>query len=362
MQSFHDLFNAEQLSTIRDADLIMGHRHPTWCPLFYTDRVRAIDHLTQEAVPLIARQAGGEGWLKDLVPRLVDFQDIRNASSSLAEIRAYAGLLNSGFSVAPIDRSDDSTPDFVVDAGDGPIIVEVFAKHQDEAEDELLDAVHSSGSVNRSDVTRRSATVGGYTITTTICPITPGGRPDPNKTHDSVQANVISRVCSMKGNEKQIPDDRPALLIADFTHFGPPGAAELLHSTQASPLLRGHHGIACGAMWYGMYGWNGAPVFEEQAHHLVRMAHDGRFRQTGKRKSKLSAALLVFHKAVVLLENPWALNRLPNAARMALCRYPWFDLVNSIGDWQPGDAEKLVALQRSMIEVFERQHEANPLL
>ena len=85
------------------------------------------------------------------------------------------------------------------------------------------------------------------------------------------------------------------------------------------------------------------------------MLHEGRFRLTGDRKSKLSAALLVLPRSVVLFENPWAMHRLPSKVRLAICRYPWFDLSQSIGDWRVHDALRKVELQEGMISEFEKK-------
>jgi hypothetical protein len=116
----------------------------------------------------------------------------------------------------------------------------------------------------------------------------------------------------------------------------------------------GHQGITCGAIWYALYGWKGAPVFEEGAHRAVLMGHDGRFRLTGQKKSKLSAVLAVFSEGSVLLENPWAGLPLSEDARWALTRYPWFTLAQSIADWNQGDCAAQVNLHQRMIEAFAR--------
>lgn len=347
-----DLFTAQQIQDLDQADLRPnGYRHPTWFAL-HNPKPRAIDHLVHKAIPLIARQAGGDAWLRDLAPRLNDFNDDRNASSSLAEIRAYGGLLEAGFQVKPIVRTSDATPDFTVDAGDGPVTVEVFSKHQDEDQDDLVAAVNTPDGEHPQIIERAEATSGNTTVRTTVAELTPAGRPDPTKAGDSVQANVISRVCSMKRNESQVDPERPCVLVADFTHFGPPPAAQLLDPAQTSPLLRGHHDLCSGGMWYGMYGWKGAPVFEELDIEPKRMGHDGRFRLTNK-KSRLSAVLFVFHEAVVLLENPWADKPLPPRARFAFGRYPWFNLPYSIADWHTGNTQAIVEAQRRMIEAFD---------
>jgi len=353
MRRLHDLLEPQQLKDVENAPLILGTRHPTWFPLFY-EETRAIDHLVHEAVARVHREPNGEGWLKDLIPRLLDFKDINGAPSALAELRAYGGLLEAGFSVEPIPRSDDSTPDFRIDSGDGPITVEVFAKHQDKEQDRLLDAIHTPGAPLPAGVERHVQTAGSRSVITTTAELMPAGRPDPTKPFDSIQANLVSRVCAIKQREHQLPHDEPVLLVIDFTSFGGPHIAQFLKPGQTAPIESGHRGITCGAIWYAMYGWKGAPLFAEGSHKLVRMGHDGRFRLTGKQTTKLSGVLVVFCEGAVFLENPWAAHRIPNRTRLTLSRFPWFDLSRSIADWQPGDASKQVDLQRRMIETLER--------
>ncbi|PRX34224.1 hypothetical protein B0G75_102253 [Paraburkholderia sp. BL18I3N2] len=301
-----DLFTSEEITTLSNAQLrANGYRHPTW---FALRNSRAVDALVHLAVPTIAREAGGEAWLRDLAPRLNDFEDDRNASSSLAEIRAYGGLLEAGFQVKPVPRKNTATPDFTVDAGDGPVTVEVFSKHQDEDQDDLMAAANTPDGEHPHGIERSTRTEGDRAVRTAMTELTPAGRPDTTKPGDSVQANVISRVCSVKSDETQVNAERPCVLVADFTHFGAPPVAQFLSAHQTSPLIRGHQGLCSGGMWYGVYGWKGAPVFEELLVTPKRMGHDGRFRLAGKKKSRLSAVLFVFvfHEDVVLLENPWA--------------------------------------------------------
>jgi len=351
--SLSDLFTPEEIEGIDKAPLLPTRtRHPTWFALCSREP-RPVDNLVRLAVPAIAEATGGETWLKDLRDRLLNLQDDSGASSALAEIRAYGGLLEAGFDVTPIIRASDATPDFTVDGGDGPVTVEVFSKHQDKQQDKLMAAANTPNGVHPYGIERSEATVGNSTIRTAMTELTPGGRPDPTKKGDSVQANLISKVCSMKPDETQVAPDRPCVLIADFTHFGGPIAAQMLKPHQTSPLIRGFHGrgLCSGAMWYGVYGWKGAPVFEDPS-APKRMGHDGRFRLDGKKKSRLSAVLFVFHEDVVLLENPWADRPLPPLARFMFGRYPYFNLPYSIADWHPGNSQAIVEAQRRMIEAF----------
>lgn len=352
--SLSDLFTPEQIEGIDQAPLRpTGTRHPTWFAL-HNPKPRVVDNLVRLAVPAITQETGGEMWLKDLGDRLRNLQDDSGASSALAEIRAYGGLLEAAFKVTPIIRTSDATPDFTVDAGDGPVTVEVFQKHQDKQQDKLVVAANTPDGEHPYGIERTETTVGERTLRMAVTELTPGGRPDPTKEGDSVQANLISKVCSMKEDETQVDPDRPCVLIADFTHFGGPTTSQLLKPHQMSPLIRGFYGrgLCSGAMWYGVYGWKGAPVFEDPS-APKRMGHDGRFRLDGKKKSRLSAVLFVFHEDVVLLENPWADRPLPPLARFAFGRYPYFNLPYSIADWHPGNTLAIVEAQRRMIEAFD---------
>lgn len=350
------VLTSEERARIENAALIAGNRHPTWFPLF-KEPTRAVDSLVNLAVVRIANEIGGRDWLRGLQSRLLDFDEPSHASSALAEIRAYGGLLEAGFKVTPIMRTSTSTPDFRVDADDGEVIVEVFAKHQDKAEEDLLNALHSN-EANPPGITRTVRRGKNNVITTSVAVLTPAGKPDPTKAGDSVQANFVSRICSAKQDEQQLPSDRPSVLILDLANFGGPVAAELLSPDQAAPLESGHSGITCGAIWHAFYGWKGAPLFEEGDRRLAKMGHDGRFRRLGPKKSKLSAALVVFSEDSVLLENPWTDHRLPDLARLALSHYPWFNLPRSLVDWQAGDALQQVNLHRRLIETMEAHYSA----
>lgn len=251
---FNDLFDQEQLEAIKNAPEFIGSKHPTWFPL-YAEKKRAIDYLVNSAVQKISQEKNGQSWLSDLNTSLTNQVDISNASSALAELRAYGGLLEAGFVITPIPRRDDSTPDFHIDAGDGKIIVEVFAKHQDKDQDDLINAAHLRRENLPNGVERISRKFENGTITTTIIELNPAGSPDPDKEVDSIQANMISRVCAIKQKEIQIPEDHPSLLIMDFAHFGGPYGSLFLQAPQIAPIESGHNGITCGSIWYALYGW-----------------------------------------------------------------------------------------------------------
>lgn len=353
-RTVRDLLTGEELKAVHTAPLIAAGRFPTWYPIFHSE-LRPVDYLSNGAVARISSE-GGDAWLRSLAPRLCRMDDPEEASAALAELRTYGAFLEAGFKVTPILVKDDSTPDFEVNAGDGAVIVEVFAKHQDDNEAKLWEDIKSGETPE--GVERHSTKVNGGEITTVISEQRPGGAPDPNKPNDSVQANVISRICAAKGKEKQFPEDKPSLLWIDLRSFGAwPEAVKL---EQCTPLMSGHHGLTSGALWYAFYGWKDAPIFEEDFplhERVVKMGHDGRFRLQGKIKSKLSGAILALPEGLVLFENPWPSHALPDRARRYAERLPCFNLGRSVCNWSPGDAEVLAKAGRRQIEAMKKWYD-----
>ena len=360
--NFRNLFTCCELKQLKEAPMYAGDRHPTWYPLFVNE-LQAIDYCLERAVILIL-QAGDKKWLYSQKSRLLDLEDPNNASASLAEIRVYGGLLEAGFSVDPIALDNRTpTPDFHIELYGERIEVEVAAKHQDEDQDKLQDAIYQAMREKKKKLPQGVEYCNYRMETTTVETVTavyqPGGVPNPAKPNDSVQTNVISRVCRLREDEKQISGKLPSILAIDLTSFGGRHGADILwsKSKQYLPIISGHHGLTSGALWYAMYGWNGAPVFEEGSDRKVQMLHEGRFRLAENKKSKLSAVLIVLPSNVILFENPWPVHRLPDDTRFAFCRYPWFDLSSSICDWQDGTVLQQIKLQEDMIYALEQRRD-----
>lgn len=355
LMHFAALFTEDQKTEIDGDDRFFGRRHPTWTPLFGDlPSLRAPHYRLNQSIPLISETSEGSQWLRAKVRHLLDDKDIHNATAAMAEIRAYGGLLEAGFDVNPVQVTDAPTPEFHATLDGQALVVEVAAKHQDGQQDELEQGIHDAIKGDGpfpEGVEHRRYRGKNATIDMVISVHQPGGAPDPNKPDDTVQTSLISKVSSIKANEAQLPDDLPSILIVDFGDFGYAPFEGLVE--QASPIIRGHNGFTSGAIWNAMYGWCGAPVFEEQRGTLARMRHDGRFGDSRDPKSKLSGVLFVLPEDVVLLENPRANHRLPGDVRLSLCTYPWFDIGRSVLDWENGDAERQLQLQRKMIATLE---------
>ena len=300
----------------------------------------------------------GKKWLERKKPMLLDQKDVNNSSAAMAEIRTFGGLLEAGFDVNPVpEDKKESTPDFYGRVGSQQVAFEVAVKLQDRELDELerqiYDAKWGKGTVPEgvSHSVHRSDQI---LVTSFESASQPFGSPNPKKKDDSVQTNAISRACGIKRDEQQLPDDGASVLVVDFNDFGNP-LAPLTLIEQAGPIIAGIDGFTSGALWYAYYGWKRAPVFEGD--RCFRMQHDGRFRLTGEKKSKLSAVLLMMPEHVVCFENGAAVCPLVEDTRLCITRFPWFELKHSLLEWEPGDVERQVELHRHMIGRLEARFE-----
>jgi hypothetical protein len=258
-----------------------------------------------------------------------------------------SALRGAGLDAAPLDPDGKATPDFMVRSGGEELVIEVFSKHEDGAETRRREDVAQGKNVPGVHRSTTTFAAGSVTFTTEI--LHPGGKPDLSKPYDSVQANVISKLCAAKGQEKQVDASRTAVLWLDLSYF-----TELNYTLieQTNALISGHIGLTSGAIWHAFYGWKGAPLAEEGGRRRVVMGHDGRFRFRGASKSAFAAALISFEQGVVLFENPWADRRLPEFFRKACLRLPWFKIENSVADWAIGESEARVALDQQAVEML----------
>ena len=330
--------------------MFSGHRHPTWVPLFgEVQALHAGHYRLEESVRLISNRKDGPGWLAAKTSKLLDVDDVNNASAAMAEIRAFGGMIEAGFDVDPVAETEKPTPDFIATTEDQTVAFEVAAKHQDREQDKLQEQIHDAMRGNGpvpAGVEHSLYRGHRGSIESFVSVHQPGGKPNPEKPNDSVQTNLTSRVCAIKGGEQQIPDDKAAVLVVDFNDFGGPLTPHTLID-QTAPAITGRDGFTSGALWYAFYGWNGAPVFDGE--ERVRMEHEGRFRMRGEQRSKLSAALIVLPEHVVRFENPGAAFPLAEGTRLRLVRFPWFNLKHSVLEWRQGDVKRQLDLHGRMI-------------
>lgn len=331
---------------IEGAPLYAGKRHPAWAPLFHT-KPSPVDILTREAAIRVSRDVSLGEWCQTIGMRIADLDNRPDAASALSELRVLSALREAGLDATPLDPGGTPTPDFLVRDEDEEIVVEVYSKHEDGKETKRREAVAQGEDV--AGVERKTVVKSGGSVTFTTQILHPGGVPDLSKPFDSVQANVISKLCAAKGPEKQMDANRVSVLWLDLSYF-----IEINNSLidQTHPLTSCRHGLSSGAIWHAFYGWKGAPLADVGRHGRVKMGHDGRFRLAATSKSHLAATLVSFEQGVVLFENPWAERRLPAGFRQACLGLPWFRLENSIADWTAGEAETRIELGKRLVEAL----------
>jgi len=345
------IFTPEQLSAIENAPLFAGDRHPAWSVLF--EGKSAVDFLTRRAIDAIVRSSDLQSRMRGTLDRAVDPSNVPDAAAALAELRALSGLMEAGLLVQPLapHSKRGATPDFEADAGDGPVTVEVHAKHEDGVQTQLRQSIANGEDVPGVERRTEDFVKGSISFSTAV--LHPGGAPNPDKAFDSVQANVISKLCAVKQGEKQRRPGVPSVLWLDLSYFGPMTQTLL---EQTIPLVSGHIGLTSGAIWHAFYGWKGAPVLEEGNPKITNMGHDGRFRLSGNSKSYYAAAIVCFEKGLVLFENPWATFPLPTKFRRHCERLPWFKIGHSIADWTPTEALTSVTFSERRICALSTDH------
>ena len=318
------------------------------------DSTRGVVAANTERAGRIVLQAN-EAWLNSLRQRLLETSDLTNASSALGEIRAYGSLLETGMVVkpAPAVSGKPVSPEFEVQAGDGPVIVEVHSKQMHPAERKKLDDQHKRLQAKVAQAIESGEKSGEpqNEVVADAAEIQPLGAADPNKAGDSDVANGISRVAGIKDKEKQIDHQKPFVLWLDMQDpavWGLPLAQE-----QLLPIYSlgtdGH--VGAGILWHALYGRKGEPYISMQGFDFkaIPMLHEGRFYQTMKAHggpTRISAIVISLPETVALMEHPEPIMRLPSKFRQALTRITAFRLEYSHCDWMKGRVKSDIAANR----------------
>lgn len=309
---------------------------------------------TDQAAELITQK--NSGWLSSLKPRLIDTTKVSNASSALGELRAYGSLLETWMTVSPepIVQGKRVVPEFGVDAGDGPVIVEVHSRQL--SSDQIQSAKDHNKEFAAKVEAAKKANAGTTTVVTAELVVTPFGAPDPIKQGDSVLTNAISRIASIKEEEKQIDPNKPFVLWLDLQDPTVWGGLSIAEQQLAPLYTESKDGeVGTGALWFALYGRKGDPMIESEcfSYRVRSMLHDGRFFQTTKatgKPTRISAVVYSMPRATVLMENPVPIHPLPAGFRAALLKTPFFLLDRSICEWKPGLVKARVELEREAVK------------
>jgi hypothetical protein len=346
-----EVLTSPEIQELRAAARV-GEIHPV-VALALADQPGQVGTNTEAAARGIATK--NRPWLENLKGRLMDRTDFTSASSALGEIRAYGALLETWMSVTPqpVVPGKKVVPEFAVDAGDGPVIVEVHSRQLDKAEARaIVDHSEALQTIHKTNVqSAKAANIPGNVVTTGMLLVTPLGTPDANKMGDSVLTNAISRISSIKQNEKQIDETKPFVLWLDLQD---PRVWHLpISEEQLAPLYtEDKEGQVCGgALWYALYGRKGDSIIETRGYdyRIINMLHDGRFAQVMKSHggpTRISAVVYALPRATILMENPSPQYPLPPRFRASLLKAPHFRLDRSICEWEPGLVDARLVIER----------------
>ncbi len=281
-------------------------------------------------------------------PRLIA-SDYSEASSVLAEVRAYGTLLESGLMVQPEPTVNGKSvrPDFAV-GGDNSVIVEVHARQLESSEKTRFIKEDAKSQKRHCEFLALTNSTDWLSIRVTEHEVAPFGAnwldedSGPCKPGDSVLTNAVAKIVGTKGGEKQADPAKPFVLWLDFQDptvfpFG-------LDDVQFTPIWAHRGSVESGAVWMALYGRKGDQLVEmtgSSQHHIRTLQHEGRFYQT----KRLSAIVFSTIESVVLMEHPDPDIPVPSSFRAAMLRTPKFRLDLSICEWQPS-----LVKQRTLIE------------
>jgi hypothetical protein len=301
---------------------------------------------TERALGQVIRR--DEQCLNPLKKRLLQTESLTEPASALAELRAYGALLDSGLDVSSIPAATPGAkPDFTVRFNNEEMHVEVQAKTHDEAMAREIEKFHR---VTYEASVGKSASAPRPRVSISMIEVQPFGRPRPDKPADTTRTNAICKISQIKDDERQFTEGVPALLWLDFQDAQNLGMALL--PEDLSPVISGQGWVNSGVLWYALYGWKGAPVFERhclltsfESRSVVPMQHEGRFR----RSTKLSAVLISFPNATILAESFRAATPIPDAFRRHFPGLPWAHISSSIINWLPNEVKESIAIQARTI-------------
>jgi hypothetical protein len=353
------LFTGPQLTAICSSQQ-PGRQHPLGYLLTKPDP-DPVEATTENAFRLLLTE--DRNWLVGLRARLSNLHDYSDASSALAEIRAYAALKHAFRNVAAIATSRSRrTADFCVTLRAGQTVyVEVQAKQWDQKEAAALGNFYATPPPpppQRPGVSSKSHVA---------APFGPAAYKSTLGHYERVTEQVVSRVCAIKSADAQLSRKSPSILWLDFQDQ----IWEPLHlQDHIYPVISWNGAITSGGFWNGFYGRKGLPLFENATIGLgligdvVRMQHDGRFfiRAGLMRRfaNPATGIALSLPTQTVLFENPVGRLRLPDEFVLAAFEFPWFRIEHCWLEWP--DRNLLHRVRKEHRVVRRIQHRARRVL
>lgn len=337
---FLEFMNEQEIGAIT-ATKMRDFLHPVRALLIADNgRSNAVKFNTRNAIENVSNK--DRHWLNSVKPRLLQTGDYSDAASALAEIRAYGSLLSAGIPVKPVaTKRRKPSPDFAISRKPRDILIEVHIKMLDGDTAAELRRFHTEPFTFKE----------GEHVAVRETSVSPFGKPDKG---EYALENAISRVSSIKEDERQFGKSDFNILWIDFQHeswyFEGPLAAMPLYNADLGNYLSGY-------VWYAFYGIEGLPMFELASFEKKALrqgkglAHNGRyFRKTnGEFESIVDLAVVSWGRKSILLENPNRGQQLTDGTWCKLMQTPHLDYASSWIDWPEKFLEERIALTHKML-------------
>ena len=343
-----EVFTKDDLESLRSAS--SGSRpHPLVSLLRDPHKPSQVAYNTARATNHILRCH--KTWLKQIRKRLLDKSDPTNPAGALAEIRAFGALLEADFDVVPLHTEKGKpTADFLASSTDIDVLIEVHCRQLSDETQKSIDE-HEVQQEHEFQKWRTENPEGGAFMGQPHV-VRPFGDPKGGRT---VTARAISALCEMKDDEKQFSAGGANVLWIDlqddYTFRG------MFDEGTTSPIKSWNGKFTSGELWYALYGWKGAPIFEDFPDVPLKsppsMEYDGRYRRTD-RPTLLSAVIATFPRATALLEHPSPPTMLPGVFRERAMLLPWAKLERSLCNFEPTLVKNAVEQQEQLILAVRR--------
>jgi hypothetical protein len=293
-------------------------------------------------------------WLESNRRRLLD-NDYTSASSVLAEMRAYGALLHAFPDVMALPpRSSGKTPDFSVKlVGGDTMFVEVHAKQWDTDQAKKLENFIQQPP---------AAPPKGSRIATAEYLSQPFGRPKTVQEaprNERTIENMVSRIAGIKAGDQQIPLGAVSVLWLDFQDETWAGFGLRDH---LYPLISWNGAVSSGGFWHAFYGRKGMSLLEGADVCIgflggaVEMQHEGRFYQTDKKgaPTRTAGVVISLPEESAILENPNAVEKLPQEFVLGALEFPWFRIEKSWLNWPAKNLAQKLATGMESLRGLER--------
>ena len=322
-------FTEAEISAI-ERTIVKDRRHPLKRLLCPSDRDSQVLTNTNRALERVLKTR--QNWFESKKGDLLETTDYSTSSATIGELRAY-GMLLEGMTgtVDAIRGHGETSPDFAVHDCNQKVVIEVHSKQYES---------HESISLEEFNNAEVDYPLPGET-TVREHEIVPFGTP---KKGENVTENVISKLTAVKQDENQFSTKEPSLLWIDFQD-------ELwdmaLKFDSTLPIRTWNGQLYSGEIWYAMYGFEGAPIFEGETtelrsvRNIIRMRHNGRFRL----KTKIDAVVFSFPRSTIVLENPYTEKQVPDWFWKQFMHIPWFQYEYSWLNWPDNNLVKSIKIE-----------------